>query len=109
MSKNDAEESNQSTWVSKRRNYEEEKKSLALPTKLVSNEEHPLKPVLETSKSQQKLSKVSSKPIFDPLSEGSSIDPLSKMVADVSLKEKKEIIKMKEAKSNFEPWSFKKI
>ena len=37
-----------------------------------------------------------------------SVDPLSKMVADVSLKEKQELLKMNEIKSSFEPWLLKK-
>jgi hypothetical protein len=37
-----------------------------------------------------------------------TVDPLSKMVADVSLKERQEMLKLNEIKSSFEPWSLKK-
>ncbi len=49
-------------------------------------------------------------PLYDPLSSNNeaSLDPLSLMVASVTIKEKQEIIRMNEIKSSFEPWSFKK-
>lgn len=66
--------------------------------------QHPLKPLMEISK---ELGKVESKPFLDPLNE-IALDPLSKMVAEVSFKEKQEKLKESEVKSSFEPWSLKK-
>jgi hypothetical protein len=58
----------------------------------VSSNQHPLKPLVEDASPQKKEAAKSTqsnaKPVnFDPLSEV-TMDPLSKMVADVSFKEK---------------------
>jgi hypothetical protein len=64
-----------------------------MPTTLVSSSQHPLKSIVETSSSQSKeptklITSSNTKTAYiDPLSEA-TIDPLSKMVADVSFKEK---------------------
>jgi len=74
----------------KARNYEEETKKTALKTQAVDLDSTPLKSIYEAYQTQSKISKFPSKSeiILDPLSEVSSTDPLSKMVADISLKEK---------------------
>ena len=105
----------------------------------VSDNQHPLRPFVENVSSKsgavdniRKSSTASTtKSYSDPLSE-LSMDPLSKMVADVSFKEKvalrrnknalkcgflcllcflilkQELLKLSEIKSSFEPWSLKK-
>lgn len=69
-------------WVAKTRNYETEKQKPSLVS--IGPNDHPLKSVIEQPK---ELSKTSSATFFDPLSP-TSLDPLSKMVAEVSMKEK---------------------
>lgn len=66
-----------------------------------------------TRKSSSASSTKSTYAGFDPLNSdnsagGSGVDPLSKMVADVSFKERQEMLKLNEIKSSFEPWSLKK-
>ena len=67
--------------------------------------QHPLRPILETTPKSVKLQSSSQN---DPFATDTSLDPLSKMVADVSLKERQEVIRLNEQKASFEPWSFKK-
>jgi hypothetical protein len=117
--------------VSKKRNYEWEKKKLhsLSKTKPVDffNEHHPLKSNLIDSgpQSKQPKQKTSSftgvsfiDPLNDPLTNAAASSSLhdqsdsgfslSKMVADISLKEKQEKLKLNEITSSFEPWSVKK-
>lgn len=74
--------------VSKSRNYDEEKKNLKKKAVFVKPDLHPLKPILQESEFQTKLSGKSTKQFMDPLNESDILDPLSKMVADASLREK---------------------
>ena len=69
--------------VSKSRNYDEENKECNLKSVPVKLSDHPLKPILEP----QKPSKDTLKSPLDPLADA-TLDPLSKMVADVSQKAK---------------------
>lgn len=81
-------------------------------------DQHPLKSAeiqvnKERSASKTSQSSLNAKVIepltgADPLTDSLLLDPLSKMVAEVSFKEKQEIIKLNEIRSSFEPWSFKK-
>jgi hypothetical protein len=79
--------------VSNSRNYNEEAKNSTKSLVTVPAVQHPLKPLVENvvteSKASGKSSRSSSTKSFggDPLSDG-TLDPLSKMVADVSFKEK---------------------
>ena len=81
--------------IPKKRNYEEESKRTQL--KAATTDNHPLKILMDNQAqlSNKDMSRKSSKssvtsysdPLSDPLSLASQ-DPLSKMVADVTLKEK---------------------
>ena len=78
--------------MSNSRNYNEETKNSAKSLVTVPAVQHPLKPLVENlvteSKTSGKSSRSSSTKSFgDPLSDV-TLDPLSKMVADVSFKEK---------------------
>ncbi len=75
----------------KKRNYDEETKRVRI--KIQTTDQHPLKSILEnqnplSSKDSRKSSKSSVKSYSDPLSDLVTQDPLSKMVADVTFKEK---------------------
>ncbi len=68
----------------KKRTYEDK---VLISTSSLSNNDHPLKAVIEKSLKNE-TSKSSLKEVsFDPLNQ-MSIDPLSKLVADISFKEK---------------------
>lgn len=77
------------SWVSRKRNYKNEEKNLLKIAEPCN--QHPLKPntVVEANKKSKDHSNSSTQPAFiDPLNQASSFDSLSKMVADVSFKEK---------------------
>ena len=98
--------------MSKSRNYNEEAKNLTKTLTTVPASQHPLKPLVENvvteSKTSGKSSRSSStKSYGDPLTDG-TLDPLSKMVADVSFKEKVKNITIF-LKFNFYLWSLFKI
>ena len=80
------------TRHSKKRNYAEEtKKCVLIPVEVAPNQAHPLKSMFETpveSADTKKMNKTTEPNNVDPLNASPSLDPLSKMVADVSFKEK---------------------
>ncbi|RNA42489.1 hypothetical protein BpHYR1_036590 [Brachionus plicatilis] len=94
---------NEFKWVSKGRCYARPKLDLV---KVASNQ-HPLRPLVENVQGKDIKQSDSQSSLIDPLS-AASLDPLSKMVAQISIKEKQEKIKENEAKISFEPWSLKK-
>ena len=84
-------------WVSKNRNYSDEKKKGNLAISPVLSNQHPLKFLVDNialptnEKKRSSISSSSNKNIKDPLSDplsSATLDPLSKMVADLSFKEK---------------------
>lgn len=70
-------------WLSKARKYAKPKLSLVK----VATNEHPLKPLVENVKGKSVSKNDSESSLIDPLS-AVSLDPLSKLVAQISMKEK---------------------
>lgn len=103
MSSSNSEKEIEFKWVSKVRRYTRPK----LDLKKVGPNEHPLKPLVENIQNKDSGKIDSQSSLVDPLS-AVSLDPLSKLVAQISMKEKLEKIKEDEAKLSFEPWSLRK-
>lgn len=70
-------------WISKARKYTRPTFSLVK----VAPNEHPLKPLVENIKGKEMTKSDSESSMIDPLS-AVSLDPLSKLVAQISMKEK---------------------